>query len=296
LDSPGIELYQALRERYGTGSVGEVANGYPAVAVRFRALGRKFPDPRAITRYGKSVANGVRSARRNIADVLGLCPQSYVLLGGYSQGAQVTRAVLAELGNRERKRVAAIVLFGDPYFDPHEKDVTRFPGGERERRGILLRRPGAKAAPIDPVYKGRVFSWCHPADIICEGLRGARSGQHGNYDRDVAATLREIAIPLARLGVKPAVRVHRYAVAGTCTVGVCALAEWSGAGTSFRRVGAVYEGQQVEVACQTFGEPVTGANGGTSAIWDQLSNGAFIPDYYVSTPGVGAPSPSISPC
>ena len=296
LASPGIDLYKALKARYGAGNVGAVANGYPAVAIRRRVLGKMLPDPRAIARYGKSVASGVRSARRNILDLLRLCPHSYLLVGGYSQGAQVTRAVLAKLNDRAQKRIGAVVLFGDPYFDPSEATVTDFPSIARKRRGILLQRPRAKAPQIDAAYTGRTFSWCHPGDFICQGPRGARKGQHGNYGNDVNAVLRKAAGPLGRLGVKPPTTVYRYTVAGTCTVGVCGLAEWAGPGTSFEAVGAAYEGQQVDITCQALGAAVSGSNRKTSSIWDKLSSGAFIPDYYVNTPGIGVRSPPIPPC
>lgn len=157
LATPGIELYEKLRARYGAGNVGEVANPYPAVAISIRPLERGLRIP-SVAFYRYSVHSGVDTAIRNVADLLDLCPQSDLVLGGYSQGAQVTRGALAGLLADERERVAAVVLFGDPYFDPNEKAVTYFPAGERSRRGVLLRRPGAKTVPIDPSLRGRVFS------------------------------------------------------------------------------------------------------------------------------------------
>ncbi len=296
LATPGVDLYLALKEEYGKSGVAAVANGYPAVAIK--------PSPRTVTRYKRSVADGVRSARRNIADLHRLCPRSYFLLSGYSQGAQVTRQALAKLSGPDLEHIAAVVFFGDPYFDPRQGKVTYFPAKqrnwrgvsiERKRHGILLKYPTAKAPPINPAYAGPVFSWCHPRDFVCQGPP-FRRGRHGHYEDDVDAVLKRIARPLARLGIEPPPTVHRYTVAGTCTVGVCGLAEWAGPGTSFEPVGSAHEGEPVDIVCQAEGARVGGSNHRTSSIWDQLSNGAFIPDYYVDTPGVGVFSPHIPAC
>ena len=98
LGTVGFALYQALRAKYGQ-AVGAVANGYTAISVP-AAL-----NPFSGGSYGSSVANGVQSAERNIADVSELCPRSYLIIGGFSQGAQVTRDVLAQLTGAEKQRI-----------------------------------------------------------------------------------------------------------------------------------------------------------------------------------------------
>lgn len=295
-NSPGNELFQALRDRYGAHEVGEMENGYPAVPVTFEVFGRKVPNLR-LKHYLRSVRGGVTSARLNIADLLRLCRQSYLVLGGYSQGAQVTRGALAKLTGREREWVAAVVLFGDPLFDSREKKViTYFPGGRRQRHGILARRKYPKAIPVEPAYAGRAFSWCHWRDFVCQGIGPIRKGQHGSYASDVPAALHQIGLRLTRLGIGLPVTSYRHLVVGTCSPGPCALATWSGPGTSSKQIGAVDEGRQVDVTCQAVGEVVTGANGRASDIWDQLSDGAFVTDFYIDTPGVGTLSPPIPSC
>jgi hypothetical protein len=295
-NSPGSELFRALRRRYGTGKVGEMENGYPAVRVTFPVLGRKIPNLR-LKHYLQSVRSGVTSARLNVADLLHLCRQSYLVLAGYSQGAQVTRGALAKLDGWERERVAAIVLFGDPFFDSREKKVvTYFPGGRRRRHGILARRRYPRTIHISSAYAGRTFSWCHWRDFVCQGFGPIRKGQHGNYVSDVPAALHQIGIRLARLGIGSPVRSYPHFVVGTCNPGACALATWSGPGTTSTQIGAVDEGQRVNVTCQAVGEVVTGANGRASDIWDQLSDGAFVADFYIDTPGVGTLSPPIPSC
>ncbi len=92
----------------------------------------------------------------------------------------------------------------------------------------------------------------------------------------------------------PPFYVHH--VVGTCAEGRCGLAERSGPGyTSYAQVGGVVDGQEIDIVCQTTGEPVTGRHA-TSAIWDKLTNGSYVTDYYTDTPGVGAFSPPIPRC
>jgi hypothetical protein len=295
LDNPGFQLYNALVARFGKNAVGSMANGYPAILVRFR--------PRFPAKYFVSVAEGVTSATRNISDLTLLCQKSWLVLAGYSQGAQVTRTVLSKLNGRQQTHIAAVVLFGDPYFMPTEPNVTAFPGFNPEHRGVLRQFKPARATPIGAAYSGRVLSWCHALDVICQGVHGRenRGAEHRTYWQDAPTAAEAVAGRLARLPHNPPSdlqrRPSRYRIVGTCNTGTCALAEWSGPGiASFRMVGSLHEGQAVNILCQAPGEVVAGQNGGSSSIWDRLDSGAFVSDYYISTPNVGTYSPPLPLC
>nr|WP_128382149.1 SH3 domain-containing protein [Streptomyces cavernae] len=56
----------------------------------------------------------------------------------------------------------------------------------------------------------------------------------------------------------------------------------SGPGTGYRIVRVLREGSQVPIFCQRPGETVTGPYG-TSNIWDNIANGAYVSDTYVRT-------------
>lgn len=56
--------------------------------------------------------------------------------------------------------------------------------------------------------------------------------------------------------------------------------------------GTLPAGATIVIACQTTGDEVNGV----SDIWDQLTSGGYVSDYYVDTPGVGVPSPGIPSC
>jgi Cutinase len=288
LSKPGIDFYAALVTTLGPGKVGSMANAYPAVAITLAAI----PKALAGKGYWASVDRGVQSATRNISDLARLCSQSDLILGGFSQGAQVTREVLPGLIARHLQgHIAAVVFFGDPYFEPGEQNVKAEGEFDHARSGELRRRLARlyhKPVPIDRSYAGKVFSWCHPLDIICQSKGGFAAHRTYGGDADEA-----VAAIVGRLQG----RLYGFKVVGTCSGSTCALAEWSGPGTvGYDRVGSLYESQPVDIRCQTTGQTVNGLNGGHSAIWDELANTAFVSDYYIDTGGLGVYSPPIPHC
>jgi uncharacterized protein YraI/surface antigen len=75
-------------------------------------------------------------------------------------------------------------------------------------------------------------------------------------------------------------------------VGSGKLYERSGPGTSYAIKGSLPNGATIQVACQF--KSSSSVNG--SAIWDLLSTGYFVSDYYVDTSVVGGFSPGIAQC
>ena len=84
----------------------------------------------------------------------------------------------------------------------------------------------------------------------------------------------------------------------TCANGGCGLHVRKGPGYShYASVGLLHDGEKVRIVCQAVGEPVSGLNGTSSDVWDRLTDGHWVADYYVDTPGVeGAFSPPIPRC
>lgn len=79
-----------------------------------------------------------------------------------------------------------------------------------------------------------------------------------------------------------------YNVYGTGGVGLNAR---SGPGTGHAVVRKLAEGAAIDISCQTKGENVRG-----STIWDKLSDGSYISDFYTTTPMYAAYSPGIPVC
>jgi hypothetical protein len=86
----------------------------------------------------------------------------------------------------------------------------------------------------------------------------------------------------------PAVQSYRYAVYGTCQDAVCGIRKRNGPGySSFSAVGSLRDGDVVDIVCQTAGELVTPNHGAASAVWDRLTDGSYVTDVYINTPGTG---------
>jgi surface antigen/uncharacterized protein YraI len=75
-------------------------------------------------------------------------------------------------------------------------------------------------------------------------------------------------------------------------VGAGGLWERSGPGTAFDQVGWLPEGATIMISCQVKSESTV--NG--SPVWDLLTDGKFVTDFYTDTPVVGDYSPGIARC
>jgi len=66
----------------------------------------------------------------------------------------------------------------------------------------------------------------------------------------------------------------------------------SGPGTSFGTRGFLADGQQISLVCQVRSASVINGTG----IWDRLSDGSYVTDYYTTTPAFNTFSPGIARC
>jgi uncharacterized protein YraI len=92
----------------------------------------------------------------------------------------------------------------------------------------------------------------------------------------------------ASLFVGAAANAASYNVTGTGGVGLRAR---SAPNTSSGVIRTLPEGAAIDITCQTNGETIRG-----SAIWDKLSDGSYISDFYTTTPVYAAYSPGIPVC
>lgn len=94
------------------------------------------------------------------------CPDSKIVIGGYSQGAQITHNAAQLYSPLVTSRIAAVVLFGDPYTDK----------------------------PVGQVSPTSVLEICHDGDIICTGSGGP--DPHLTYSKDATSAAKFV---LARI-------------------------------------------------------------------------------------------------
>ncbi|MGN6189598.1 MAG: CHAP domain-containing protein [Conexibacter sp.] len=91
----------------------------------------------------------------------------------------------------------------------------------------------------------------------------------------------------------PAPAQHIFHIHNTCRDGACGLRVRSGPSTSAAQIGLVYDGDAVNIRCQTVGTMVTGGEG-SNDVWDQIDwagGVGYVADLYVDTPGGDTPQP-----
>ena len=147
----GQAFVDSLRWQLIGRSVGVYAVNYPA--------SNDFAGGPEFTR---TVADGVRDAGTRVEFMAAACPNTKIVLGGYSQGAVVagfaTSAVApdglpagsipAPLPPEAADHVAAVALFGTP-------------------SGQFMHKYGAPDVAIGPLFAAKTIELCAPGDLVC---------------------------------------------------------------------------------------------------------------------------------
>jgi hypothetical protein len=94
----------------------------------------------------------------------------------------------------------------------------------------------------------------------------------------------------------PGAKFFVYHIVGSCSGSVCGVNERTGPGYAYPILGTKPEGAEVDIVCQTRGDRVYGTIGGSSSVWDRLTNSYYVSDLFVSTPQVDQFSPPIPNC
>lgn len=143
----GQAFVESLRSRLGERSVGVYAVNYPA--------SRDF---------GRSTPAGRDDVSAHVQSMAATCPNTRMVLGGYSQGAAVVDLATAAMPPAVADNVAAAAIFGGP----------RSSFADSLSPGPL---PG-----VGPLYAAKTVEMCVPNDPICS--EGGRDwGAHGAYVR-----------------------------------------------------------------------------------------------------------------
>ena len=187
-------LYDALKQRLGAANVGSSAASYPAVpwAIGLNRLDLWLAFANNAYRgvflneYPDSVATGLNDGASDITHLAVRCPNTKIVVAGFSQGAEVARRVLARLNPSAGSHVAAVVFMGDPTFRTGEAGVVRV-GGVANGRGVSWPLYSSTITAIQSRYAGRVITACHDNDLVCRGVDALSLNGH-DYRSD-AATL-----------------------------------------------------------------------------------------------------------
>jgi len=102
--------------------------------------------------YHNSAYAGANDASAHIQGTVASCPNTKIVLGGYSQGSTVIDLATTQMPPSVANHVAAVALFGEP------------------SSGFSTMLWGGQPLPtINPAYGGKTLSLCAPDDPICSG-------------------------------------------------------------------------------------------------------------------------------
>lgn len=211
LGSPGYGLYRRLDHAYGTGNVGAAANEYAAVPVPqwYQPL---YAAAYASGGYDMSVQHGIALGLSDLRS-LASCRNSIFVLSAYSQGVEVLRGVMFALPASIQDRVAAVELFGDPFFSATEGHVRVYGGPDGSRVGVHRQAYGPpqppRTGPIGGRWAGETFSWCHKFDVVCQGVHSDTSADtHLTYPINAVAACVQAQTRLSRRGIPRLLRCN----------------------------------------------------------------------------------------
>ncbi len=135
LGNVGQAFVDSLTSQEGGRSVGVYAVNYPA------------NDD-----YHGSASAGAGDASTYIQNTVASCPNTKIVLGGYSQGSTVIDLATSAMPAPVADHVAAVALFGEP------------------SSGFSSMLWGGQPLPtINPLYGSKTISLCAPDDPICSG-------------------------------------------------------------------------------------------------------------------------------
>lgn len=193
----GTETYGG--HKYEAINVGNVLNGNP--------IGAKASSGYAFD-YGKSVDSGVGELYNYLEKRNKKCPNARIVLGGYSQGAQVIGQTLPKLSSAIQNRIVFNALFGDPKLHLPEGEGI-YPDACRGKNLSSWRRAigdchtdngslGARKPYLANAMTTKTGLWCNAVDFVCGTSKFFYdTSGHGKYKLDGGA-IDKAAIEIAQ--------------------------------------------------------------------------------------------------
>jgi hypothetical protein len=135
--------------------------GLSAEALDYPAIPVDMVHPTYPANYVDSVWDGKNRLLDHVGKFISACPTSYVVLAGYSQGAEVVQTAYLEMADSTKKHVASVDFFGNPLFNPKQPSIN-IGNFNPKLAGIFFidEKITSKWAP-------RVSSYCIAGDPVC---------------------------------------------------------------------------------------------------------------------------------
>ncbi|WP_343599555.1 cutinase family protein [Mycobacterium sp.] len=155
----GQAFVDALSSRVGSKSVGVYPVNYPASG-----------DFGSGIDFARTFVDGIRDAGTHVQSTAASCPNTRIVLGGYSQGAALAGFVTSAAVPKDipAQYVSYIPAPMPPDVAGHVAAVTLFGRPSNE----FLVENGAPPITIGPLYVPKTIDLCAPGDTICDGAPG----------------------------------------------------------------------------------------------------------------------------
>jgi cutinase len=160
---PAVEVVFArgTSQSSGVGQVGQAFIDSLGSQLSGRSMGVYAVNYPATTAFATSAQTGADDVVAHVQDMIGRCPNTRLVLGGFSQGAGVIDLATKALPPQAADHVAAIAVFGNP-TSPLASNLA-----------------GTVFTPIGPPYSAKTIDECADGDPACSG--GGNVLAHGSY-------------------------------------------------------------------------------------------------------------------
>ena len=163
---PDVEVVSArgTDEPPGPGSIGQafIDSLRPKLPGRsVEVYGVNYPATDDLVR---SSSAGADDARAHVQSTVANCPNTTMVLDGYSQGAYVIDMTTEELPPEVADHVAAVALFGNP------------------KSTLASTLVGGQLHTLSPLYRPKTIDLCVPDDPYCS--EGKNEAAHHLYDQN----------------------------------------------------------------------------------------------------------------
>jgi cutinase len=163
---PDVEVVSArgTDEPPGVGSIGQAFIDSLRPKLPGRSVGVYGVNYPATDDFARSESAGAGDGSAHVQSTVANCPNTKMVLSGYSQGAAVIDMVTEELPPEVADHVAAVAVFGNP-------------------KSTFARTLGGGQLPaISPLYRPKTIDLCIPDDPICS--EGKNEAAHHLYDQN----------------------------------------------------------------------------------------------------------------